>query len=231
MWKVRINLCILHHFDSETSHHFKRNFPSLSVTRHVSLFQECFHSNIKIYLETFQFIRMKLISSYCKRNNIMIYRITWNVFFIQWVARGKYRLSLFCITLKWAKPSYSIRSPWRPGIPRHFSSHVTPRSTLIGPWAQLQRSELQQKLGGSQGGSTNRSEFCHLWGIDKLIFWSHYVLKQLIGRLLLCGILHIMVNCHRNADCWKGAHFLEPDVSSCFVNTGASHMEARKANW
>ena len=25
-------------------------------------------------------------------------------------------------------------------------------------------------------------------------------------------------------------HFLEPDVSSCFVNTGASHVEARKAN-
>ena len=96
-----------------------------------------FHSYIKIDLEIFRFIRMKCISSYCKRNNIMIYRITWNVFFIQWVARGKYRLSLFCITLKWAKPSHkpmcSIRSPWRPGIPRHFASHVTPRSTLIGP--------------------------------------------------------------------------------------------------
>ena len=25
-------------------------------------------------------------------------------------------------------------------------------------------------------------------------------------------------------------HFLEPGVSSCFVNTGASHVEARKAN-
>ena len=59
--------------------------------------------------------------------------------------------------------------------------------------------ELKQKL----GGSTNRSEFCHLWGIDKLIFWSHYVLKQLIGRLLLYGICHIIVNCLRNADCWK----------------------------
>ena len=54
------------------------------------------------------------------------------------------------------------------------------------------------------GGSTlNRSEFCHLWGSYKLIFWSHYVLKQLIGRLLLCGICHIMVNCLRNGDCWK----------------------------
>ena len=59
--------------------------------------------------------------------------------------------------------------------------------------------EFQQKL----GGSTNRSEFCHFWGIDKLMFLSHYVLKQLIGRLLLCGIRHIMVNCLRNADCWK----------------------------
>ena len=28
-------------------------------------------------------------------------------FFIQWVACGKYRLSLFCITLKWAKPSHN----------------------------------------------------------------------------------------------------------------------------
>ena len=29
MWKVWINLCILHHFDSETSHHFKSNFSQL----------------------------------------------------------------------------------------------------------------------------------------------------------------------------------------------------------
>ena len=38
-------------------------------------------------------------------------------------------------------------------IPRHFAGHVTPRSTLIGPLTQLQRSEvaadLQQKLGES----------------------------------------------------------------------------------
>ena len=120
----------------------KVTLPSLSVTRHVSLFQECFHSYFKIDLEIFRFIRMKCISSYCKRKNIMIYRIIWNVFFIQWVARGKYRLSLFCITLKVSQAlphAYvSIRSPWRPGIPRHFASHVTHRSTLIGPLAQLQ---------------------------------------------------------------------------------------------
>ena len=78
-------------------------------------------------------------------------------------------------------------------LPRNFESHVTPRSTLIGPLAQLQRGHLQN-CSRNLGGSTNRSEFCHLGGIDKLIFWSHYVLKQLIGRLLLCGICHIMVN-------------------------------------
>ena len=139
MWKVWINLCILHHFDSETSHHFTRAYLWQGMS-HSS--KSVHHSNIKIDLEIFRFRRMKCISSYCKRNNIMIYRITWNVFFIQWVARGKYRLSLFCITLKWAKPSHSIRSPWRPRIPRHLASHVTPRSTLIGPLAQLQRSEL-----------------------------------------------------------------------------------------
>ena len=50
---------------------------------------------------------------------------------------------------------------------------------------------------------TDWSEFCHLWGVDKLIFWSHYVLKQLIGRLLLCGICHVMVICLRNTYCWK----------------------------
>ena len=59
----------------------KVTFPSLSVTRHVLLFQECFHSNIKIDFEIFRFIRKKCISSYCKRNNSMIYRIIWDVFF------------------------------------------------------------------------------------------------------------------------------------------------------
>ena len=99
MWKVSINLCNLHHFDSETSHHFKSNFSSLSVTRHVSLFQKCCHLNIKINLKLSRFIRMKCFTSYCtKRNNCMIYRITMNVFFIHWIARGKYRLSVFCIT-------------------------------------------------------------------------------------------------------------------------------------
>ena len=102
---------------------------------------------------------------------------------------------------------------------------MTPRSTLIGPLAQLHRS-LQQK----QGESTNRSEFCHLWGIDKLIFWSHYVLKQLIGRSLLCSIRHVMVNCLRNADCWKVSPLSGSWCELCFVNTGANHVELRKAN-
>ena len=82
-----------------------------------------------------------------------------NVFFIHWIARGKYRLFVFCITLKWAKPSSMPMSAPAPSggrdgyIPRHFAGHVTPISTLIGPLAQLQRSEvaadLQQKLGES----------------------------------------------------------------------------------
>ena len=82
--------------------------------------------------------------------------------------------------------------------PRHFASHVTPRSTLIGP-----ASELQQKFYTEHGGSTNRSEFCHLLGNDKLNLWYHYILKQLIGKLQLCGFHHTMVNCHRKAKCRK----------------------------
>ena len=73
---------------------------SLSVTSLVSLSQECCHSNIKINSKLSWFIRMKCIPSYCtKRNNSMIYRITLNVFFVHWVACGKYRLlSVICIT-------------------------------------------------------------------------------------------------------------------------------------
>ena len=85
--------------------------------------------------------------------------------------------------------------------------------------------EMQQK----QGESTNRSEFCRLWGTDKLLFWSHYVLKQLIGRLLLCGIRHIMINCLRNADCWKVSPLSGTWCEFCCVNTGADHVEPRKA--
>ena len=80
---------------------------------------------------------------------------------------------------------------------------MTPRSTLIGPLAELLRSEVAADLQQKLGESTDWSEFCHLWGVDKLIFWSHYVLKQLIGRLLLCGICHVMVICLRNTYCWK----------------------------
>ena len=54
------------------------------------------NSSLWINLKLLWCIRMKCIPSYCtKRNNSMIYRITWNVFFIHWVARGKYRLSVF----------------------------------------------------------------------------------------------------------------------------------------
>ena len=55
--------------------------------------------------------------------------------------------------------------------------------------------------------------------IDKLIFWSHYVLKQLIGRLLLCSVRHIMVNCLRNADCRKVSPLSGTWCDLCFVNT------------
>ena len=118
----------------------------------------------------------------------------------------------------------SSRHPWRPGWlipPRHFASHVTPRSTLIGLQAQRQRPLRLQSSVQKPGESTNRSEFCHLWGIDKLIFWSHYVLKQRIGRLLLCSICHIMVNCLRNADWWTVSLPSETWCELCFVNTGA----------
>ena len=124
-------------------------------------------------------------------------------------------------------------SAWWPGWsipPRHFASHVTHRSTLIGQLA-LHRSDviLAAEMQGKQGESTNRSEFCRLWGTDKLLFWSHYVLKQLIGRLLLCGIRHIMINCLWNADCWKVSPLSGTWWEFCCVNTGANHVEPRKA--
>ena len=90
--------------------------------------------------------------------------------------------------------------------------------------AQLQRTELQQE----SRESTNRIEFLHLLGIDKLIFWTHYALKQQIGRLLLCSVRHIQVNCLRNADCWKVSPLSGTWCDLCFVNTCASHMEPRK---
>ena len=148
--------------------------------------------------------------------------------FVHWVARGKYRLIphfASCNSKPSPPASHVSMGPlagW--SIPRHFASHVTTRSTLIGKLAQLQKSKLQQE----PRESTNRIEFLHLWGIDKLIFWSHYVLKQLIGRLLLCSVRHIMVNCLRNADCWKVSPLSGTWCDLCFVNTGASHMEPRK---
>ena len=65
-------------------------------------------------------------------------------------------------------------------------------------------------------------------GLTSWFFWSHYVLKQLIGMLLLCSVRHIMVNCLRNADCWKVSPLSGTWCNLCFVNTGASHMEPRK---
>ena len=79
MWKVSINLCNLHHFDSETSHHFKSNFSSLSVTRHVSLFQKCCHSNIKINLK-FRFrFKIALLLPIKHRIIYITVKSTWNV--------------------------------------------------------------------------------------------------------------------------------------------------------
>ena len=88
-------------------------------------------------------------------------------------------------------------------IPCHFASHVTHRSILVGPASEVRGHSCRIEAETERKHKLYWSEFCHLWGIDKLIVWSHYVLKQLIGRLLLCGIRHIMVNCLRNADCWK----------------------------
>ena len=114
MWKVWINLCILHHFDSETSHSFRSNFSQLICDKACLTLPRTFPFLFQNRFEIFRFIRMKCISSYYKMENSMIYRITWNVFFIQWVARGKHRLYLFCITLKWAKPFHMPRSASAP---------------------------------------------------------------------------------------------------------------------
>ena len=101
---------------------------------HVSLFQECCRSNIQINLKSSWFIKMKCIPSYCtKRKNSMLCRITWNVFFVHWVARGKYRLIphfASCNSKPSPPASMGPLAGW--SIPRHFASHVTTRSTLIG---------------------------------------------------------------------------------------------------
>ena len=209
MWKVWINLCNRHHFDSETSHHFKSNLVQLiceescfTLPRMLSFAYQNKFKIIMVYKD-----EMYSITLHQKKNG-MIYRITCNVFFCSLSSVWKVQINigiLHHVTVSQALFRAYVSSrycSWWPGMsipPRHFASHVTPISTLIGPLAQLQRSELHQK----QGEGTNRSEFCRLWGIDKLIFWSHYVLKQLRGRLLLCSIRHIVVNCLRNADCWK----------------------------
>ena len=127
----------------------------------------------------------------------------------------------------------AVVSAWWPGWsipPRHFASHVTLRSTLIGQLA-LHRSDviLAAEMQEKQGESTNRSEFCRLWGTDKLLFRSHYVLKQLIGRLLLCGIRHIMINCIRNADCWKVSPLSGTWCEFCCVTTASDRCQPRGA--
>ena len=180
---------------------------------------------------------MKYIPSYCtKRNNSMLCRITWNAFFVHWVARGKYRLILHFASCN-SKPSPPARlcqhgtrwDPWRDGpFPAILQVMWQLDPLWLANWPRfIGTAELQQ----IPRESTNRIEFLHLWGIDKLIFWSHYIFKQLIGRLLLCSVRHIMVNClwHVwNADCWKVSPLSGPWRDLCFVNTGASHMESRK---
>ena len=81
-WKVWINLCILHHFDSETSHSFRSNFSQLICDKACLTLPRTFPFLFQNRFEIFRFIRMKCISSYYKRENSMIYRIIWNVFFI-----------------------------------------------------------------------------------------------------------------------------------------------------
>ena len=92
----------------------KVSFPSLSVTRHVSLFQEYFHSNVKIDLEIFRFIRMKCISSYCKRNNSMIYR--HGMCFYSMSSAWKVQIIHILHHVKVSQAYVSICSPWRPGM-------------------------------------------------------------------------------------------------------------------
>ena len=59
--------------------------------------------------------------------------------------------------------------------PPFCKQHVT---KIHSDWPSFRgQSSLWQKC--EPWVSTNRSEYCHLWGIDKLILWDRYVLKQL----------------------------------------------------
>ena len=101
----------------------------------------------------------------------------------------------------------SISSPWWPGwvhSPPFCKSCDTyiHSDWLIGPASEV-RGHCGCRVAAETENARIEVNFVIFGALTSWFFWSHYVLKQLIGRLLLCGIRHIVVNCLRNADCWK----------------------------
>ena len=174
---------------------------------------------------------MKYIPSYrTKRDNSMIYRITCNVFFVHLSSVWKAQINIHIlhhVTVSQALLHAYVSSGSPGGQDGPFLPAILQVMWHLDPlWlAKLHTwGHCSCRTPAETGESTNRSEFCRLWGIDKLIFWSHYVLKQLVGRLLLCSIHHIMLNCLRNANCWKVSPLSGTWCELCFVNTGANHV-------
>ena len=96
----------------------KVSLPSLSVIVMSHSFKNVVIWISKIKLKLSWFIRMKYIPSYCtKRNSSMVSRITWNVFFVHWVVREKYILSLYFASRnsKTSPPAYVSIATWRDG--------------------------------------------------------------------------------------------------------------------
>ena len=122
--------------------------------------------------------------------------------FIQWVVRGK--LQIIHI-LHHVKVSQAL-------LQAYTGQHLLPLASRDGSfpailqvmwhldplwlahWPASEDGGLLQNCSRNWEEAQIEVNFVIFGGIDKLIFWSHYVLKQLIGRLLLCGICHIMVN-------------------------------------
>ena len=121
---------------------------------------------------------MKYIPSYCtKSNNSMIYRITCNVFFCSLSSVWKVQINirfLHHVTVSQALLHAYVSSgppggedgPFLPAI-LQVMWHLDPLWLAHLAKLVIVAVELQQK----QGESTNRSEFCHLWGIFHILQW------------------------------------------------------------
>ena len=170
---------------------------------------------------------MKCIPSYCiKRNNSMLGRITWNVFFVHWVACGKYRLIPLFASCN-SKPTLPMSAwdPWRDGP---FPAILQVMWQLDLLWLANWPSFRGQSCSRNREKAQIELNFFIFGGLTSWFFGLIMFLKQLIGKLLLCSVRHIMVNFLGNADCWKVSPLSGTWCDLCFVNTGASHMEPRK---